>query len=584
MGTYILRNSVTRGLSRATFEEYRETERHNDVPRAVTKDGNLLDYETLELRVHPPNIRIKIEEKGTLITLDSANRPGTLIEVVQCLTELGLQFTKARITSDGGWFVDEFCVIDNSAPLKDQKKIKTIEKVLNINFDADEAIIAEAGIDKGPCQVIEMLGQDRQGLLANIMTCFNEHHCEVWSASTWTSKDRATFVLGVNDISYPLTVTGNWLRLHSALFEIMGGSAVSALVELEAVVHPSLVHHERRLHRLMLKDELRGYEAEQVRHSCASSLTPDRNGDSGSLRTSRDGGASWWGGQGTWGNMSNSMHGAARAADLMRTLGQLGDPSDPWQPDVKVTYAPLRRYWFVRVLCQDRAKLFFDLVCTFVDLDFDIFHATLDAEPPAPGSASGAAAAAATAEEQAWHASVEFYVRPRLGGADYDDVKGRRLAEMLKAAITRGAPVGQEIRLFTRQSGLLRLDLTVLTRELFVSHMVITRATVYPSRAHRGFTEHRMWIADASTDDAPATEAAPPAGPVRSTPVGSSSRPDRMLLLTACARAGLQPRAKPPGSDARQHSGAVEFVVAEGSERWAVASGGSSSSNRTTAS
>lgn len=143
MGTYILRNSVSRIFSKATFEEYRETEKlHNDVPRAVTKDGNLLDYETLELRVHPPNIRIKIEEKGTLITLDSANRPGTLIEVwkscfvaaaianamrrgswwqttahhmaaqvVQCLTELGLQFTKARITSDGGWFVDGACAV-----------------------------------------------------------------------------------------------------------------------------------------------------------------------------------------------------------------------------------------------------------------------------------------------------------------------------------------------------------------------------------------------------------------------------------------------------------------------------------------
>lgn len=104
----------------------------------------------------------------------------------------------------------------------------------------------------------------------------------------------------------------------------------------------------------------------------------------------------------------------------------------------------------MRVLCQDRAKLFFDLVCTFVDLDFDIFHATLDAEPPAPAPGT-AASAAAPWEEHAWHASVEFYVRPRLGGPDYDDVKGRRLAEMLKAAITRGAPVGQEIRLFTRQ-------------------------------------------------------------------------------------------------------------------------------------
>lgn len=95
--------------------------------------------------------------------------------------------------------------------------------------------------------------------------------------------------------------------------------------------HPSHVHHERRLHKLMLQDELRGYEAEQVRNSCTSSLTPERAGDSGSLRTSRDGGTSWWGG---WGNVSSSMHGArgaARAADLMRTLGALGDPSNPWQ-------------------------------------------------------------------------------------------------------------------------------------------------------------------------------------------------------------------------------------------------------------
>lgn len=46
-------------------------------------------------------------EDRTLVTLDSANRPGTLVEVVQLLTELGLNVMKARISSDGGWFVDE---------------------------------------------------------------------------------------------------------------------------------------------------------------------------------------------------------------------------------------------------------------------------------------------------------------------------------------------------------------------------------------------------------------------------------------------------------------------------------------------
>lgn len=38
----------------------------------------------------------------TIITVDSANRPGTLVEVVQCLTELGLNVKRARISSDGG--------------------------------------------------------------------------------------------------------------------------------------------------------------------------------------------------------------------------------------------------------------------------------------------------------------------------------------------------------------------------------------------------------------------------------------------------------------------------------------------------
>lgn len=48
----------------------------------------------------------------TVITVDSANRPGTLVEVVQCLTELGLNVKRARISSDGGWFVDEFHVCE----------------------------------------------------------------------------------------------------------------------------------------------------------------------------------------------------------------------------------------------------------------------------------------------------------------------------------------------------------------------------------------------------------------------------------------------------------------------------------------
>ena len=75
-----------RARSLKPFREYVELETANLVNSslsAVAPDGALLEYETLELRVHPTNVVIDNEtrEDSTLITVDSANRPGTLVEV-----------------------------------------------------------------------------------------------------------------------------------------------------------------------------------------------------------------------------------------------------------------------------------------------------------------------------------------------------------------------------------------------------------------------------------------------------------------------------------------------------------------------
>ena len=141
----LLRN-VHKSPSLIAFSDYREAEAHNDLNTSVSNSGELLEYETLELRVHPPNIDIdnEYDPSCTLITVDSANRPGTLVEVllqsaqrlsallckicvgehlpvhcqvVQHFTELGLNVRRARISSDGGWFVDGasvFCVLLSS--------------------------------------------------------------------------------------------------------------------------------------------------------------------------------------------------------------------------------------------------------------------------------------------------------------------------------------------------------------------------------------------------------------------------------------------------------------------------------------
>ena len=46
------------------------------------------------------------DAEATLVKVDSANRRGCLLEVVQLLTDLDLVISKAYISSDGGWFVD----------------------------------------------------------------------------------------------------------------------------------------------------------------------------------------------------------------------------------------------------------------------------------------------------------------------------------------------------------------------------------------------------------------------------------------------------------------------------------------------
>lgn len=66
------------------FSEYRQQEQVNDMQTAVSASGQLLEYETLELRLHPPNIVIDNDDESTnctVIRVDSANRAGTLVEV-----------------------------------------------------------------------------------------------------------------------------------------------------------------------------------------------------------------------------------------------------------------------------------------------------------------------------------------------------------------------------------------------------------------------------------------------------------------------------------------------------------------------
>ncbi len=78
-------SGLRRSSSLQTFNEYRDSERKDSLPGALAADGAFLEYETLELRIRPPNVEIDNEHyDDTKLTIDSANRAGTLVEVGQC--------------------------------------------------------------------------------------------------------------------------------------------------------------------------------------------------------------------------------------------------------------------------------------------------------------------------------------------------------------------------------------------------------------------------------------------------------------------------------------------------------------------
>ncbi|XVE95591.1 hypothetical protein REPUB_Repub02eG0112000 [Reevesia pubescens] len=64
------------------------------------------EYENLSVRINPP--RVSVDNTScrdcTVVKVDSVNKPGILLGVVQILTDLDFIITKAYVSSDGGWF------------------------------------------------------------------------------------------------------------------------------------------------------------------------------------------------------------------------------------------------------------------------------------------------------------------------------------------------------------------------------------------------------------------------------------------------------------------------------------------------
>ncbi|KAJ1381768.1 ACT domain [Sesbania bispinosa] len=297
------------------------------------------EIESLIERIYPPSVCIDNDScrDCTVVMVDSANKYGILLEMVQVLTDLDLIISKSYISSDGGWFMDVFYVTDQAGnKLTDEKLMIRIQQELyatrskgDISRDTEEAECEE---EEGPQAqkkvsientALEMSGVDRPGLLSEVSAVLVDLGCMVTSATGWTHNDRAACIFYVEDESKPGPIKDPiWLaqvkeQVESVL-EARGGKEERKSVRL-STLGAGRTHTERRLHQLMYAD--RDYESCRACHV-------DSSGD------------------------HNGTH-------------------------VSIVKCKEREYWVVNVRCRDRLKLLFDTVCVLTDMHYVVFHAAI---------------------------------------------------------------------------------------------------------------------------------------------------------------------------------------------------------------
>ncbi|XP_027352308.1 ACT domain-containing protein ACR3-like isoform X1 [Abrus precatorius] len=290
------------------------------------------EYENFSNRMNPP--RVSVDNSSchdcTLIKVDSVNKPGILLEVVQILTDLDFIITKAYISSDGGWFMDVFHVTDQQGKkITDSKTIDFIEKALGPKGQSTEGVknwpSKRVGVHSvGDHTAVELIGRDRPGLLSEISAVLANLHFNVVAAEVWTHNRRIACVLYVNDATNRAVDDPNRLSLmEEQLNNILRGCEDDEKVARTSF-SMGFTHMDRRLHQMLFAD--RDYES--------SGVTTDV------------------------------------------------DCPPSFRPKITIERCEEKGYSVVSVRCKDRAKLMFDIVCTLTDMQYVVFHATISSDGP----------------------------------------------------------------------------------------------------------------------------------------------------------------------------------------------------------
>ncbi|KAL6983960.1 hypothetical protein U1Q18_017332 [Sarracenia purpurea var. burkii] len=284
------------------------------------------EYEKLVLRMNPPRVTVDntSDRKATLIKVDSANKRGSLLEVVQVLTDLNLIIRRAYISSDGGWFMDVFHVTDQHGNKPSEDGIvERILQSLGPRGRSFRSLKRSVGVQSAiEHTTIELTGRDRPGLLSEVFAVLADLKCNVVAAEVWTHNSRMASVVYITDDAsgLPIDDPDRLSKIKQLLLYVLKGDRDKRGANMAVSV--GLTHTERRLHQMMYAD--RDYDTNELS----------------------------------------------------------GSSSDRSKPLVTVDNCVEKGYTVVNLRCPDRPKLLFDTVCTLTDMQYVVFHGTVIAEGP----------------------------------------------------------------------------------------------------------------------------------------------------------------------------------------------------------
>ncbi|KAI3929637.1 hypothetical protein MKX01_025805 [Papaver californicum] len=285
------------------------------------------EFEKLAIRMNPPRVTVDntSSRNTTLIKVDSANKHGSLLEVVQALTDLNLTIKRAYISSDGEWFMDVFHVTDQDGnKLSDGEVSDRIQQSLGSRVLSLWTLRRSVGVQAAAEHTtIELTGKDRPGLLSDIFAVLTDLRCNVVASEVWTHNSRMASVVYITDevTGGPIDDPDRLAKIKLLLRYVLKG--IKDKQSAKTAVSVGDTHTGRRLHQMMYAD--RDYDRDSIDEDIAS----DEN-----------------------------------------------------KPLVTVANCSDKDYTVVNLRCPDRPKLLFDTVCTLTDMQYVVFHATIMAEEP----------------------------------------------------------------------------------------------------------------------------------------------------------------------------------------------------------